>query len=353
MKVTVDIAPLISNPEKIATEQIEILQRYAGLAPWCSAFKIILARGYRNQVSHLQDKYLRLAATYIGDNETLLEYMTAVEPVVQRNTSVDQTEWPSVNKKINSNKDLDSKTKSEKASDNEIASKHDEMLLIKNKDTNQRQDANTKIHLNKISNVNNIDEEKTSAGGVQNPVPKKIISLEIQNKKSTKIDFDTVVTYDPLIELKPNKRHSPKNEHASIHLVAYNPEEELTRLIKEKEAQQDHNFLFWINNLDEEKTKTTVGTGSPDHVQNLLDQFMATKRSRPLRTAEFFKAETKAEESEVDKMEVVSETLCALYEKQGYIFKAIEGYQKLSLQNPDKSAYFAALIRKIETKDNN
>jgi len=35
-------------------------------------------------------------------------------------------------------------------------------------------------------------------------------------------------------------------------------------------------------------------------------------------------------------------------EKQGHIDKAIEMYEKLSLINPEKSAYFAALIEKLK-----
>jgi hypothetical protein len=45
---------------------------------------------------------------------------------------------------------------------------------------------------------------------------------------------------------------------------------------------------------------------------------------------------------------VLSETLLELYVKQGHHGKAIAGYEKLSLQNPKKSAYFAARITELE-----
>ena len=48
------------------------------------------------------------------------------------------------------------------------------------------------------------------------------------------------------------------------------------------------------------------------------------------------------------KEELVSESLANVYAKQGKYEKAIEMYQKLSLQNPEKNAYFAAKIENLQ-----
>jgi len=44
----------------------------------------------------------------------------------------------------------------------------------------------------------------------------------------------------------------------------------------------------------------------------------------------------------------ISELLAQLLQKQGHLKEAIEMYEKLSLINPEKSAYFAALIEKLK-----
>jgi len=50
--------------------------------------------------------------------------------------------------------------------------------------------------------------------------------------------------------------------------------------------------------------------------------------------------------------ELITETLAAIYAQQGNFEKAISFYEKLSLKIPEKSAYFAALIKDLKNKLN-
>jgi hypothetical protein len=61
------------------------------------------------------------------------------------------------------------------------------------------------------------------------------------------------------------------------------------------------------------------------------------------------RVEQMAEKSNLTE-EVLTESMAEVYLSQGKTQKAIETYQKLSLQNPSKSAYFADLIQKIKAK---
>lgn len=58
---------------------------------------------------------------------------------------------------------------------------------------------------------------------------------------------------------------------------------------------------------------------------------------------------TDAEQS-VQQKEIITEAMAEVLEKQGLNEIAVKVYQKLSLQNPSKSAYFAAKIEELKTK---
>lgn len=80
---------------------------------------------------------------------------------------------------------------------------------------------------------------------------------------------------------------------------------------------------------------------------DLIDRFIKTNPqiSRPKK--EFFNPENMAKKGEVLDLEFVTETLANIYYEQGNYELAIKAYEKLSLQNPSKQAYFANLIEKI------
>ena len=82
--------------------------------------------------------------------------------------------------------------------------------------------------------------------------------------------------------------------------------------------------------------------------KELIDKFIAENPSISRPRAEFYNPISMAQNSIIDKGDIVSETLAKIYQKQGYLDKAIEIYEKLSLLFPEKSIYFAAQIEKIK-----
>jgi len=129
-----------------------------------------------------------------------------------------------------------------------------------------------------------------------------------------------------------------------------NAEDEAANIAEVKTIIERH-----ISELEAENTtkrkKETASVKKAKSVKKkneIIDEFIKNEPSISRPKAEFYDPVDKAKESIVDNENIVSETLAGIFYDQGHLQKAIKIYQKLSLKFPEKSSYFAALIKKAE-----
>jgi hypothetical protein len=82
--------------------------------------------------------------------------------------------------------------------------------------------------------------------------------------------------------------------------------------------------------------------------QEIIDKIIKIEPKITKPRSEFFNSANKAKDSVQEDVSIVSETLARIYAMQGNLSKAIKTYEILSLKFPEKSAYFAALIRELK-----
>ena len=104
-----------------------------------------------------------------------------------------------------------------------------------------------------------------------------------------------------------------------------------------------------IKFITEEKPTDRFGKQLKSFTEWLKDMKRLPQSEVPKTTdiASEKKVEQMAEHS-IDAGEVITETMAEVWIKQGNNEKAIETYNKLSLLNPDKSAYFASLAEQLK-----
>jgi len=90
----------------------------------------------------------------------------------------------------------------------------------------------------------------------------------------------------------------------------------------------------------------------PQLVESILEKFIRENPSIARPKSEFYNPVNMAKQSAESDSELVSETLAAIYLRQGLLKKAIGMYEKLGLLYPDKLAYFAGLIQKVKNENN-
>ena len=124
-------------------------------------------------------------------------------------------------------------------------------------------------------------------------------------------------------------------------------------LLEEKRKSLDELKAIIANRLKEieaEKQKKETEQPKPKKLsrKELIDKFILENPSISRPKAEFYNPISVAQNSIIDQENIVSETLGKIYEKQGYIEKAISIYEKLCLKYPEKSRYFAAQIERLK-----
>lgn len=186
-------------------------------------------------------------------------------------------------------------------------------------------------------------------------------SIEQINDES--VDEDDLAFEDKLLQ------EEELVEEANLKLKAYSETNE-NELI-----EADNDFFGWLKKI---KSPNTVKRATPnqDLISNFIDQNLIAEaaiesnfaikeddkpsiidefiekdpRIEPMK-ASFYKASNMARKSVEFNDDVVSETLAAIFEKQGLAEKAIKAYEKLSLKYPDKSHLFAARIEKLKNTE--
>lgn len=172
-----------------------------------------------------------------------------------------------------------------------------------------------------------------------------------------KITPKPAVIYDPLIELQSKLPDSIDKPKKTKPIKVYDPLVELPKLeVKQVEKKTDkQDFYSWLDSLDEEEV---IEEPKPRKLKmsaeasQLLENFIKNRPNISRIRTDVERTEIHKESSENSQFELVTESLALLHVKQGRPEKAIEIYQKLRLQNPQKFSYFAALIEKTKQEHN-
>lgn len=167
-------------------------------------------------------------------------------------------------------------------------------------------------------------------------------------KTETQVPVKPIVTNADIFYPGENISKTERENLSGTALV-----DEVRRKIKElHETKLISEQVYDINDIigvGDQKTEVHSVPESDNQILNrqLIEQFIKDKpRFAPSKEG-FFDPTEMSKQSMIDDDDFVTETLAEIFLKQGHIDKAIKIYKNLSLKFPEKSSYFAALIKKL------
>ena len=194
-----------------------------------------------------------------------------------------------------------------------------------------------------------------------------IPTLEVKNSReeiqieapSEKTITDSVVNAPKMLYVKstsPQSSSTPalhQKETSTPHSIPSLPAEKIPfNTISNTRLDTDPNLIPPKKPIPDPSLVDTDPPKSKVPADQLIDKFIKQEpRITPSKSA-FYSPINMAKRSIIESDDIVSETLANIYAQQGNFQKAISFYTKLSLRFPEKSRYFAALIKELENKLN-
>ena len=193
----------------------------------------------------------------------------------------------------------------------------------------------------------NIGDIKSGAmeEGDGTQVSEEIFSLdEGESGKTDTVQQTEVPGYDKSIYVKELERFIPV---ADLDLLLFDftvaDSEILNFDFEDKHPEIRPEASYKDDAKVEEKTSTV--RVSP---RDLIDDFIRNSPRMPQPSDSGQGAEDISLDSLKESDAFMTETLAEIYMKQGYYYRALQAYEKLSLKYPQKSTYFASQIQKIK-----
>ncbi len=169
------------------------------------------------------------------------------------------------------------------------------------------------------------DDKTTSSQPADHPANTETIKEEVQKESVSKV-ADEENDYGETVEQRDLRNYTI---------------EDLKKIIEKR-----------IREIESKKQQGKKAENQKHKVKSkseIIEEFIENSPSISRPKTTFYDPVDVAKQSVVDQENIVSETLAKIYMDQGYSEKALHIYEKLILKFPQKSAYFAGLIKKAKS----
>lgn len=347
----------IKNPQLLDKESVPELQKLVNDFPYFQAAHILLSMAAKKWDASVYQQTLKKTAIIANNRAHLFHLINGLDEVLEieepkevkqtvfdENNVVNEDESTLEEIKALKNTIEDIKHELDILKATEIAVETSEIAKTKEDNTNKLISVeNTNAVKDKINVSEQIDieelgllseevaiEKEIEKSLVNAFVEKEIINtpaLHQQNEDNTRAESFS----DWLNLLKKNNGQSSEEIKEQVAL----------------EKRKQKNALKTNKQLEQEKNEAEI---RKQKQKSIIDKIIEINPGviRNKDDKKFYTPVNHAKESLIENEHLVTETLAKIYAMQGNVNKAVRAYEILSLKFPQKSVYFASLIKKLK-----
>ena len=361
---SVKIISHVSNYQSIGNESLVDIAALKKKYPWFATLHILEAKCLKNENKFGLKKSIKTASLFAGDREVLYDFIHDDVELGSKATEAKPTIAAPLPSEVETKKVVESKPIEPQSNDKlEEPKEKNEPIKVETKAEPKPivKKQEEKISEETVTEKEKVEELKTDSKQPLETETNEKSTNPAKDKKhevsDTKIDKPTIL-YDPLVELQSKVvKGSEEKTTSKPKIKVYDPLVELPKLEKEEKVNKPgkQDFYSWLDSLEEEEAPAEPKPRKlkmSAEASQLLENFIKNRPNISRIRTDIDRTEIHKVDNENTGFELVTESLALLHIKQGRPEKAIEIYEKLRLQNPQKFSYFAALIEKTKKENN-
>jgi hypothetical protein len=392
----------LQRPEKLGSHEAQMLEKVIEEFPYCQAAHVLYLKALHNEKHINYNSRLKLTSAYTSERKMLYKFIIQDElkkkiskaeseieekpvvkilpvklepkPVAEQKEIIPSPEKPSPKIEIPEIKQEEIISKAEPA---EVKIAKPEVQISKPaepeplkaevksfSESEKVQPEAVKEEISETSDLTDLEQEVLKEA-VNAVIEQELLNTEISSNPVTITQTDQIVIAEKeitetesVVEEVSEPKKSPvaqplpdDNEKLSFTdwLKRLKKNEINSGINKDVKVSKPENVsepIIQVVKQEEENGEKKLKSNPLDLIEKFIKE---EPRIKPKKT-EFFSPVNMARMSVVEKDDFVTETLAKVYAKQGNTQKAIKAYENLILKYPQKTAYFAALIKELKEK---